>query len=819
MQFGIAARMSNAFAASLLFPAIAAQNFAAERPARADDEKLAANSWALLHRETGEGGKTFARAVHAENVDRLYLWGIGGKKPARNVYLRYELEAIDLASLLVKQGSGEVIWRPAFPAARRDEWTAEDYPPFRIWGQSGPDGLHYDEGPRLQTVGGYHHTNRIRWWDFDGVKRPSPVHTFNMACWDSKRNRILYYSDGCTFALDPKTNSWSDLQPENHPATCRSVAWASMCYDPAGDRVMLFGGGLGTNPLAGAPTWFYDCGQNKWYRPELEIEPPLRCNAPIVYDAATRSMVLFGGFNQAAALNDTWVFDCEQNEWQPRKPKLAPPPMYQPAAASLPGEPGKILVCGNDARRVKLHHQATSSADKETWVYDVADNTWTPIDNRLRLVGYPWLTAAPSEKHGVVLLVAFGPDRRTFAFRYDASCPVLDKEGAGEVESDLRDVPTGAPPGTIAWKYPEQKESLENAPAPNPEKHEKFLETLPANEFVDAKPPGLLISKTWSTAVMDTDASEMIYTGGGHSGYSGNDFARYSIAKNRWSLDQPPRFPPFLEGTNAGIFGWSYGMMPFSQHTYLWYCHDPASKTVVYLARPSIPDGTEVQLTDDEKDVFVYDSQKHGYATWVYDVADKQMHRPSFGRPFKNQWHLTVIGTPEGVYCAVNNELHYAKVNRQSGEVKWTLIDDEFPKPRDQIKYHYEFQPLLHDTQRDRLVQLKGDKNRVDVYARPLKEDAAWEQMKTTGEAAIGREAVYIARHDTILWLGDRLFALDCATNEMRQLDVELPEGRYGHECSFDYDPQHDVCVALIPSSFTGPMQTFLFRFDPSDGK
>ena len=58
---------------------------------------------------------------------------------------------------------------------------------------------------------------------------------------------------------------------------------------------------------------------------------------------------------------------------------------------------------------------------------------------------------------------------------------------------------------------------------------------------------------------MDTDHSAVIYTGGGHSGYSGNDIARYCVADNRWTLDTPPRFPPFLEGTNAGIFGWSYG--------------------------------------------------------------------------------------------------------------------------------------------------------------------------------------------------------------------------------------------------------------------
>ncbi len=751
---------------------------------------LPANAWKLIDQEDASGGKRFARAVYAPNVGRLLLWGTGGAKPARNVYKRFELESFDPA----KPG-----WHPAFPHARRGKWSANDYPPFRIWGQSGPDGLKWDEGPRLQVVSGYHSTNRIRWWDFDGVLRPSPIHTFNMAAWDSKRNRVIYYSDGVTFALDPSTNSWTDLKASNHPTTCKSVAWASMCYDPGNDRVLLFGGGLATNPTGGAPTWLYDCKTNQWSRPTDSNDPPLRCNAPIVYDPTTRQMVMFGGYNQAAALNDTWVFDCKAKRWSKRLPKVAPPPMYTPAAALLPGG-GKVLVCGADARKLRMHHKATSSANKQTWVYDVAADTWTPINNGLNLPGYDWLTADTDTQRGVVLLVAFGRERRTYALRYDPN--------AAPVELD------GAAAGTVVWKYPEQALTLEQAPPDDAKQHARTLASLPTNRFVNADPPGMLISKTWSTAVMDTDRSRVLYTGGGHSGYSGNDIAQYDVATNRWQLDAPPRFPPFLEGTNAGLFGWSYGMVPFSQHTYLWYAYDPASKTMLYLARPSIPDGTEVQLTRDG-DVFTYDSKKHGYASWVYDPVARKMHPPSFGRTFRNDWHLSLVGTPRGVYAMSRNVLYHAKVDRDTGRVDWRTVDKQFPRPPDKIKYHYEYQPVVHDTKRGRLIQLKGDKQRVDVYVRGLNDGDTWRLLNTTGQAAIGREAVYVPKHDTVLWLGDRLYALDCATNEVREIKVDLPKGLYGHECALVYAPKPDVCVALIPKSFTGPMQTFLLRFKP----
>jgi hypothetical protein len=757
---------------------------------------LPANTWVLIHREDGSGGKRFARAILAENVGRLYLWGTGGEKPSRNVYRTYELESFDP----LKPG-----WQAALPTAMLDRWTDDDYPPFRIWGQSGPDGLDYREGPRLQVVGGYHSTNRIRWWDFDGVLRPSPIHTFNMACWDSKRRRIVYYSDGCTFALDPGTNTWNDLEADNYPATCRTVAWASMCYDPLGDQILLFGGGLATNPSGAAPTWIYDCPANRWRRPKLEIEPPPRCNAPMVYDPATGQVILFGGYDQSAALNDTWCFDCQTNRWREATPKVAPPPMYAPATAVVPGG-GKVLVCGNDARAVRIDHQSSTSADKQAWVYDTVANRWRPVDGDLRLQGYSWLTAASAPEHDVVLLVAFGPERRTYAFRYDETVSAADL--------------AGATPGTVAWKYPEQKLSLEQTAEPDLENQKRIIASLPANRFIDAQPPGLLISKTWSTATIDTDRSAVIYTGGGHSGYSGNDFAQYNIAENRWRLDFPPRFPPFLESTNAGIAVWSYGMMPFSQHTYLWYCYDPQSKTVVYLARPSLPEGAEVQVTDDPGETFVYSADEHGYASWVYDPRQKKMHRPSLGRTFANPWHLALVGTPEGVYAACNNQLFHGTVDADSGDVAWRMVDAQFPRPRHEIKYHYEFQPLLFDSRRDRLVQLKGDKSRVDVYVRPLGDTADWQQLDTVGSAAIGREAVYIAEHDAVLWLADRqLFAFDCAANRLAEVDIDLPDGLYTHECALVYDPKYDVCIALIPARFSGPMQTFLYRFDSTTAK
>ncbi|KPJ73199.1 MAG: hypothetical protein AMS14_06655, partial [Planctomycetes bacterium DG_20] len=476
------------------------------------------------------------------------------------------------------------------------------------------------------------------------------------------------------------------------------------------------------------------------------------------------------------------------------------PPIFTPAAAAVPTG-GYVLVCGVNSLTATRTHSRTR-ANKETWVYDVAANQWRPAGGDLDLYQYDWLTAAPSQRHGVVLMVALGPERRTYAFRYDPSGPAIKR--------------TGAPPDTVRWKFPDQKGPLETAPRPDVAAQKTFLAQLPVNRFVNANPPATVVSKTWSSAICDTDRGVVIYTGGGHSGYSGNDFAHYSVAENRWSLSWPPCFPPFLEATNASVFGLSYACRPWSQHTYLWYAYDPVSRMVLYCARPTLKDNLEMQLDPDPTKTFVHTYKKTGYWTWVYDPAKRRLCPPSFGRPFGNPWHLALCGTPRGVYALAQGVLYLATV--ADGMVTWKVVDDKGPTGK--RDYNYEWQPIVYDSKRERLLHVMGKDSLVEVHARSLAEGAKWHKIETTGSAQLGREVVYLPRTDSLLMLGrGTLCVMDCATNEWRQLDVEMPKGSYGTECAMVYDPVHDVCVALIPSAFSGPMQTFLFRYDPKSAK
>ncbi|MBL8793917.1 MAG: hypothetical protein JNM56_08430 [Planctomycetia bacterium] len=112
-----------------------------------------------------------------------------------------------------------------------------------------------------------------------------------------------------------------------------------------------------------------------------------------------------------------------------------------------------------------------------------------------------------------------------------------------------------------------------------------------------------------------------------------------------------------------------------------------------------------------------------------------------------------------------------------------------------------------------------GGPDLIEVHTRGLA-DKEWKELKVAGSAVAGRELAYLPRCDSLLLLSrDRLFTLDLATNTWRELDVAMPKGVYGTEAAMVYDPKHDVGVLLLPSRFSGPLQTNLFRLDPKSAK
>ena len=75
-------------------------------------------------------------------------------------------------------------------------------------------------------------------------------------------------------------------------------------------------------------------------------------------------MLLFGG-NDGSADDETWVYDLSDNTWTQKSPAANPSARYYHAMAHIGGD--QVLLFGG----------GDGSGDNQTWVYDLSDNTWT----------------------------------------------------------------------------------------------------------------------------------------------------------------------------------------------------------------------------------------------------------------------------------------------------------------------------------------------------------------------------------------------------------------------------------------------------------
>ena len=139
--------------------------------------------------------------------------------------------------------------------------------------------------------------------------------------------------------------AWQTIVTANAPSARHLYGFA---YDGARNRAVLFGGRTSTQTLA--DTWEYD-GVN-WTQRTTFDTPPARQEMSMVYDASLRRVVLFGGQDQStsAIYNDTWFYDGAN--WQPVAPASSPTPRYRMASAYDSVRQRTVLYGGFDGANV-----------------------------------------------------------------------------------------------------------------------------------------------------------------------------------------------------------------------------------------------------------------------------------------------------------------------------------------------------------------------------------------------------------------------------------------------------------------------------------
>lgn len=205
------------------------------------------------------------------------------------------------------------------------------------------------------------------------VPAPPPARTDASMVYDEATHQVVLFG-GSAFGAFADTwiwdgERWSDKTGDNGPP---ARSHAAMVYDAASRQVLLFGG-YGTAGALG-DTWVWN--GKRWSEVQTSNGPSPRQDAGIVYDPANRKVVMFGGSGPSGTLSDTWVWSGN-SQGQAGWTQLATLPSADdgPAARSRPG-----LVYDAARKQVVLFGGTGGGAavqDTTTWVLSPTASTWT----------------------------------------------------------------------------------------------------------------------------------------------------------------------------------------------------------------------------------------------------------------------------------------------------------------------------------------------------------------------------------------------------------------------------------------------------------
>ncbi|MEO8663231.1 MAG: kelch repeat-containing protein [Bryobacteraceae bacterium] len=200
---------------------------------------------------------------------------------------------------------------------------------------------------------------------------PSPRCCAAMAYDAGTHSTVLYgggptnvvYGDTWTFT---RQNGWLQLSPASSPP---ALSGANLVYDPISKTAVLFGG-TRTDSADSNETWTWDGAT--WTQQFSLVGPPARSfNAQqMVYDAATRTIVLFGGYgSNGITLADTWEWSGRTKAWRQKFPATSPSPRGTTLAYDAINQ--KVLLFGGDSGG----GDCCRTVYGDTWTWDGA--TWT----------------------------------------------------------------------------------------------------------------------------------------------------------------------------------------------------------------------------------------------------------------------------------------------------------------------------------------------------------------------------------------------------------------------------------------------------------
>lgn len=195
-----------------------------------------------------------------------------------------------------------------------------------------------------------------------------------------------------------------------------------IAFDESTGYTVLFGGSGGVDTYGTglgvdvAETWIWT--GSRWLQRFPTTNPPGRYDHTLVYDAARRNVVMFGGRNAKGVASDTWIF--ADGDWRQLETATTPPPRYL-AGSTFDRKSSRMLVFGG----TRISDDGKSLVEMyDLWAFD--GTNWTRLIETGPEVHWPLLTY--DEAHDQLILVGVDVEAKTLMYIYDRAANEWKKQ-------------------------------------------------------------------------------------------------------------------------------------------------------------------------------------------------------------------------------------------------------------------------------------------------------------------------------------------------------------------------------------------------------
>ena len=761
--------------------------------------------WMELRKDPA-GARPGSAIRYASEARSFFLWGFMNDDP--DLLQEHPLMTspeYDMVAFDPEDG----LWRNHLPAHRESEWSKR-LPPACV--------------PRTYsgiTTGSERTVMRSSTEEKEAVPRPDLNIVFDQVAYNSAANSLFYFTGGLTAVYDIARRRWSDPAPAGSPPP---VLGGSLAYDPSRDEIILFGGGhvaerIPDGRIVGhTGTWAYRVKENDWRELPVKNQPPPRMNSRMVWDTRNDQLVLFGGDGQRHYLADTWIFDLKTRLWRQSGAPGGPGPRAGHFTVYDP-ETGWTII-GGGYNRVDL---------TDMWAYDPAEDRWKRLRGEVPAGFYLSADIAPDRRLIVLVTSTRKPGDRTTC---NILHPVRTTYGC-RIDGEIVAVPDAG----IRSHEPMPKRQKGREAAAVAGRKEPGL-TMPVNQWLPLNNGGQAApTRTWGSATFDTRRGEILYWGGGHCGYEGNDVDAFNVATSTWRNFSNADYPERLWNHGVRLAGVTFRGGPWTDHGRRIYAYDPVQDKLIVVRPIRLTTGYEPEWIKSfpgrpraAPDALVFPPSSYvKYATWAYD-------------PVAGSWELlgpapagldTLVSTPRGVMgvtvdwpTRLNDAGYQLPWNPSQPPVDnaiylfrgsaWKRLDKGEPSPQNL----YEMTSLAFDSTRNQVILHGGGIRRDELWTFDLK-TARWKNMRPSVLAPEGalpprcmREAVYIPHEDVFLTLGATTWAYKVSSNSWERIDIPAPAGSAGQNRAMVYDPQRDLVLLVLGNTGdSGTASVYALRF------